>query len=39
MKQGEARGLLSDASNGGIGKLKDSVKLLEKAINYLKKEL
>lgn len=33
---GEARGLLCDACNGGIGKLKDSVNLLEKAIKYLK---
>jgi len=29
---------LGDACNGGIGKLKDSIKLLEKAINYLKQE-
>jgi hypothetical protein len=36
---GEARGLLCDACNGGIGKLRDSIELLEKAINYLKQEL
>lgn len=35
---GKARGLLCDACNGGIGKLKDSIELLEKAINYLKQE-
>jgi hypothetical protein len=35
---GEARGLLCAACNGGIGKLKDSIDLLEKAINYLKQE-
>jgi hypothetical protein len=33
---GEVRGLLCDSCNGGIGKLKDSIDLLEKAINYLK---
>ena len=33
---GEARGLLCDACNGGIGKLKDSILMLEKAIRYLK---
>lgn len=38
-KTGEARGLLCDACNGGIGKLRDSVELLEKAIKYLKQEI
>jgi hypothetical protein len=33
---GEARGLLCDACNGGIGRLKDSTQMLEKAIKYLK---
>jgi len=28
--------MLCDACNGGIGKLKDSILLLEKAIRYLK---
>ena len=34
---GEVRGLLCDSCNGGIGKLKDSIDLLETAIIYLKK--
>jgi hypothetical protein len=34
---GEVRGLLCLACNGGIGKLKDSIPMLEKAIKYLKK--
>jgi hypothetical protein len=38
-KTGEVRGLLCLACNGGIGKLKDSVELLEKAINYLKQSI
>jgi hypothetical protein len=33
---GEVRGLLCDSCNGGIGKLKDSIELLERAILYLK---
>lgn len=33
---GISRGLLCDACNGGIGRLKDSVSMLEKAIKYLK---
>ena len=33
---GQPRGLLCSACNGGIGKLKDSVDMLEKAIKYLK---
>jgi hypothetical protein len=33
---GEVRGLLCDACNGGIGRLKDSIQMLEKAIKYLK---
>ena len=32
----EARGLLCDACNGGIGKLRDSIVMLKKAIKYLK---
>lgn len=35
---GEVRGLLCTACNGGIGKLKDSIQLLESAIKYLKNE-
>ena len=34
---GEVRGLLCDACNGGIGRLKDSVIMLKKAIAYLEK--
>jgi hypothetical protein len=34
---GEVRGLLCDACNGGIGKLKDSATILLKAIKYLNK--
>ena len=34
---GQARGLLCVACNGGIGKLKDSINMLDKAIKYLKK--
>jgi hypothetical protein len=33
---GKVRGLLCNNCNNGIGKLKDSTELLEKAINYLK---
>jgi hypothetical protein len=33
---GEVRGLLCNACNTGIGKLGDSVKILENAIKYLK---
>jgi flagellar biosynthesis GTPase FlhF len=34
---GEVRGLLCTPCNSGIGKLKDSINMLEKAINYLKR--
>jgi hypothetical protein len=34
---GEARGLLCTQCNSGIGKLKDSIEMLEKALLYLKK--
>lgn len=34
---GHVRGLLCNNCNNGMGKLKDSVELLEKAITYLKK--
>lgn len=33
---GDVRGLLCTPCNSGIGKLKDSVNMLEKAFNYLK---
>jgi hypothetical protein len=33
---GNVRGLLCTPCNSGIGKLKDSINMLEKAINYLK---
>jgi hypothetical protein len=38
-KTGEPRGLLCLNCNNGLGKLKDSVELLEKAINYLKQTI
>lgn len=34
---GKVRGVLCDACNTGIGKLKDDISLLQKAINYLNK--
>jgi len=34
---GKARGLLCTPCNSGMGKLKDSVEMLERAIKYLKK--
>lgn len=36
-KNGKVRGLLCSECNNGMGKLKDSVEILKKAINYLKK--
>ena len=35
---GKVRGLLCNACNTGIGKMGDSIKVLESAIKYLKKE-
>lgn len=36
-KTGKVRGLLCNHCNTGIGKLKDNIELLQKAISYLKK--
>jgi len=35
-KTGKVRGLLCDSCNNGLGRFKDSVKLLESALKYLK---
>ena len=37
-KTGKVRGLLCSNCNTGIGNLRDSIKLLERAIEYLKKQ-